>query len=182
MEGKIKITGTGTSPGKGKVLTSDETGNATWENPQTVAFRASSLRNDADQIITSGSEKKVMFFQQARYNVGNAYDGENSIFFPPLAGVYHFNTQIDWFGPSPFCRFSIKLLRNGQITTIAEKTIGPGEGSSVYETPSLTLDIALQPSDAVWVTIYQSNENDVSRYLRPLGYSAWFAGHLVTKL
>jgi hypothetical protein len=182
VEGKLKITGTGTSPGAGKVLTSDAQGNATWEYPQTIAFRASSLRNDADQVIPSGTEKKVMFFQQARYNVGAAYDAENSIFFPPVAGVYHFNTQVDWFGPAPFCRISLKMLRNGQITTIAEKYVGPGEGSSVYHSPAITLDIALQPSDAVWVVIYQSNQNAVSRNLQPLGYYAWFAGHLVTRL
>jgi hypothetical protein len=182
VEGKIKITGTGTNAGKGKVLTSDETGNATWEYPQTIAFRASSLRNDADQVVPSGTEKKVMFFQQARYNVGAAYDAENSIFFPPVAGVYHFNTQVDWYGLAPFCRISLKMLRNGQITTIAEKYVGPGEGSSVYHSPALTLDIALQPSDAVWVVIYHSNQNAVSRNLQPLGYSAWFAGHLVTRL
>lgn len=183
VEGKIKITGTGTSPGKGKVLTSDETGNATWEYPQTIAFRASGLKNDVEQTIPDdGGGRKIMFYQVARYNIGNAYNAENSIFFVPVAGVYHFNTQTDLAGNVTYLKFSIKLLRNGVISSIAESELTAPENSSAITLPSLATDIALQPNDAVWVEIDHTNVGNSSKNLSALGYKTWFAGHLVTRL
>ena len=183
VEGKIKITGTGTSPAEGKVLTSDASGNATWENPYTIAFRASGLKNDIEQTIPDdGGGRKIMFFQVARYNIGNAYNAENSIFFPPVAGVYHFNTQTDLTGSVAYLKLAIKLLRNGVISTIAESEVSALENSITITQPSLTTDIALLPNDAVWVEIDQSNNGNSSKNLSALGYKTWFAGHLVTKL
>lgn len=182
VEGKIKITGTGTAPGAGKVLTSDAQGNATWEYPNPIAFRASGLKGNADQNIPSSSPKKVMFFETARYNIGNAYDAANSIFFPPFAGIYHFNAQVEYYGPAPLTFFRLKLLRGGNISTLSEGVSGPADGTSFYHPASLTLDIALQPNDAVWVEIEQSNQSNVSRSIQPLGYKTWFTGHLVTRL
>ncbi|HYE56593.1 MAG TPA: hypothetical protein VD996_17210 [Chitinophagaceae bacterium] len=182
VDGKLKITNNGSFPGEGKVLTSDALGNATWQPPVSVAFRASGLRNDADQSIPSGTAKKVLFFQQARYNIGNAYDAENSIFFVPVAGIYHLYAQVNWTGSSPHAIFSIKLLRNGTVTTIAETRSGSYTPSDVVTTPSVTTDIALQPNDAVWIEISQSNESGSARNLVAPGYSCWFTGHLLTKL
>lgn len=183
VEGKIKITGTGTSPGAGKVLTSDAQGNATWEFPQTIAFRASGLKNDVEQTIPDGGGgRKIMFYQVARYNIGDAYNAENSIFFVPIAGVYHFNTQTDLVGNVTYLKLSIKLLRNGVISSIAESELTAPENSSAITLPSLTTDIALQPNDAVWVEIDHTNVGNSSRNLSALGYKTWFVGHLVTRL
>ena len=184
VEGKIKITGTGTTPDAGKVLTSDAQGNATWEYPQTIAFRASGLKDNVKQAFAPYESKKVLFNQQARYNIGGAYNAENSIFFPPVAGVYHLNTQLDWYDLYTMSQISIKLLRGGQITTIAQHLTGGNnpDAVNVYVNPSLVLDIMLLPNDAVWVEITQSPAENETISLATEGYKCWFAGHLVTRL
>jgi hypothetical protein len=184
IEGNLKISGGTTNPGAGKVLTSDDAGNATWQHSQAVAFRASGMRDNVKQTFAPYTAKKVLFYQQARYNVGNAYDAENSIFFPPFAGVYHFNVQLDWMEMYSTSHIEIKLLRGGQITTIAEKRTGTMNTEEVlgFESPSLVLDIALQPNDAVWVVIRQLALYDEVVSLSPEGYKCWFSGHLVTRL
>lgn len=183
VEGKIKITGTGTSPGEGKVLTSDAQGNATWQAPLAIAFRASGLKNNVEQTIPDdGGGRKIMFFEVARYNIGNAYNAENSIFFAPISGVYHFNTQTDLSGSVTYLKLSIRLLRNGVISTIAESEVSAPENSIIITQPSLTTDIALLPNDAVWVEIDHTNEGNSSKNLSALGYKTWFTGHLVTRL
>jgi len=182
VDGKMKIFNNGSFPGAGKVLTSDAAGNATWQAPLSIAFRASSLRNDANQSFASGTPKKVLFYQQARYNIGEAYDAENSIFFVPVAGIYHFYAQVDWFAANPHTVMTIRLLRAGTVSTIAETHWGSYSSTNVISTPSVTTDIALQPNDAIWIEITQSNDSGSSRSLEALGYSAWFTGHLMTRL
>lgn len=181
VDGKMKISGIGQSPAAGKILTSDASGNATWQNPQTIAFRASSLKNDANQSIPVNTAKKVLFNQQARYNIGNAYDADNSIFFPSVAGVYHLNVQVDWTDASPYTILYIKLLRNGTISNIAYSRSGRYTKITSH-TPSITTEIALQANDAVWIEIYQENDGGNSMMLSALGYTAWFTGHLVTRM
>lgn len=182
--GRLKISGGNTSPADGKVLTSDAAGNATWQYPQTIAFRASGMRDNVKQAFSPYISKKVLFYQQARYNIGDAYDAENSIFFPPVAGVYHLNVQVDWVERYAMSLIQIKLLRGGQITTIAEQTTGTTslEAPEGFTSPSLVLDIALQPADAVWVIMTQLALEDETASLSPEGYKCWFTGHLVTRL
>lgn len=181
VEGRMKISGGVQNPAEGKVLTSDASGNATWQFPSTIAFRASGLLNNQNFSIPDATGRKVMFFQEPRYNIGNAYDGNNSIFFVPVAGIYSFNTQVDWEIGSPYALISIKLLRNGVISSIAESESGSSD-FSVDDSPSLSTEIALQPNDAIWVEIYQANVNNTPRNLVNLGYKCWFAGRLITRL
>jgi hypothetical protein len=181
VDGKLKIVNSG-YPSEGKVLTSDAVGNATWELPVSIAFRASSLRNDAVQAIPANSPKKVMFYQQARYNLGNAYDAENAIFFVPVGGIYQFHAQVSWESTCPNSSITIKLLRNGVVSNLAQAYAGSYSPSSVVITPSVSTEIALQANDAVWVEVSQSNESAGTRNLTALGYAAWFTGRLITRL
>jgi hypothetical protein len=183
INGRIKIHGTGQVPADGKVLTSDATGNASWQYPKTIAFRASGLQNNANQSIAENVWKKVLFYQEARYNEGNSYDAPNAFFFPTVTGIYHLNTQVRWVEPAQICFLRIMLLRNGQTSVLAEEVLGNSLTDVYdYKTSKFALDIRLQQNDAVWVEARQSNTNNSVKSLSAIGYETWFTGHLITRL
>lgn len=182
VDGRMRITNNGGTISAGRVLTTDAQGYATWQPTSTIAFRAQSLLNNAAQAVTNGATKKVMFYQTPSYNIGNAYNGENSIFFPPVTGIYNLSASVYWQGSIPYSTISIKLLRNGTVTTIAESSSGSFSSSSVVTTPSVSTEFMLQLNDAVWIEMYQSNDANGSRSLRPGAQYCWFTGHLVTRL
>jgi hypothetical protein len=182
VDGKLRILNNGSTPGVGKVLTSDEAGNATWQQPITVAFRASGLKDDVNQNIPIYTWKKILFNPSVRYNIGNGCNAENSIFFTPVTGIYHLYAQADWAGACPSTSIRIMMLRSGATTTIAEMRWGSTEKSELEMTPFVTTDILLQQNDAIWVEIIQGNSLSEVKSILRTAYKTYFTGHLMTRM
>jgi hypothetical protein len=95
VDGKMKIVGNGQSPVVGKVLTSDNFGFATWQDPRLpdVAFSAS---NTVAMAQIAANIATAISFDSKIYDLANNFNSSNSIFTAPVTGVYHFNAQI-WY-------------------------------------------------------------------------------------
>ncbi|HVK46299.1 MAG TPA: hypothetical protein VM488_00615 [Pseudobacter sp.] len=186
VNGDINITSPTNLHGKGRVLTSDQYGNATWQEPASSAsaFRASGLKGNAYQKFVPGDGfNKVMFYEVDRIDLGDEYDAPNSIFFPKTSGIYHLNAQVQWHEAINFCRMRIMLLRNGVVSELATDVSGTTGTDAKLETRTsrASLDISLYQNDAVWVEALYSGSYEGYAHIRPQGMDTWFSGHLIHK-
>lgn len=162
VSGPMKIAGPGQSPGNGKVLMSDGSGNATWENISgNVAFRASGVQGGGSEVIAGTAVPVKVAFANQNYDLGDNYNDVNasphSTFIAPLSGMYHFDAQITIFNsysensaPLPYDH-SMRLIRvrNGNTSVIAQS-----EGYILHKLSSLiSTDVPLLPDDQVYIDI-----------------------------
>ncbi len=155
--GKVKISGGNTNPSAGAVLTSDANGNATWQQPSKIGFRAQGSNLTFNSFPVDNWYKVI--FSGESYDFGNnftSYGGtlpfaNASIFTVPVNGVYNLGTNLlvlvngalledDFYG---YIRFGI--IRNGNTFYTEEAS------------PSYTYDIDSDP-DQIIVHIRTSNE------------------------
>lgn len=188
VNGDINITSPTNLHGKGRVLTSDQFGNATWQEPasSSSAFRASGLKGNVDynQSTNSGS-RKVYFFETDRYDLNDEYDAPNALFLPKANGIYHINTQVDCYSMVKFSGLSIKLLRNGVTSEIATSTLGGVAEDDPYIEPvhRVALDIVLNQNDVIWVEVFYTGPKQGSTAtISSGGMRTWFSGHMIHKL
>ncbi|MCE7069431.1 hypothetical protein LZG74_03915 [Dyadobacter sp. CY327] len=113
VSGPMRIAGPGQSPGKGKVLTSDGNGNASWQ--ETVAFKAAGIPPNGSQSIPPGAKVKIAFANQ-EYDLNSNYNDVNgsphSTFIAPFDGIYHFDLKLAWnpYGVAEYKTYT-KLIR-----------------------------------------------------------------------
>ena len=105
VEGGVQITGGNTSPGAGKVLTSDADGNATWQmtpSAKKIAFKLNEAFPSGANVFAAGPKYKV-YFANEEYDYGNNVtpgdQSTNSVFTAPITGIYHFDAAIEWNVP-----------------------------------------------------------------------------------
>lgn len=181
VEGKVKIAGFRQAPAEGKVLSSDASGNATWQYPQTIAFRASSIVNNGQQNVPSVEWSEVKFHQTPKYNVGNAFNSNNSKFTVPAKGIYHFDVQIEWLNNTRWNGIRIIRNRNGDIAAIAND-LNEEEGSYVNYGYSVfnraSVDFLLEKGDVVYVEAY----SHIGNRIKGADSRTFFNGHLVMRL
>ncbi|RYF89691.1 MAG: hypothetical protein EOO03_05410 [Chitinophagaceae bacterium] len=103
VNGGVQLSGIG--EGAGKVLTSDAAGNASWQAPNVVAFRASIGASHTLMKNTTYSPTNMIIM----LNEGSAFNATNGEFTAPVAGVYQFSI-----------RTSITLPEDGNVLLIAE--------------------------------------------------------------
>lgn len=180
VSGPIKISGPGQSPGNGKVLMSDGSGNATWENISgDVAFRASGIQGGGSEIISNdGLPMKVAFAGQ-NYDLGDDYNDVNasphSTFTAPLSGIYHFDAQINFHNAigngndheAYTHSIMLVLIRKNISSVIAESR----QYSIISSSSSISTDIQLLLGDQVHVE---------AKMTTPLGFDQ--PGTLITPL
>ncbi|MBL0054361.1 MAG: hypothetical protein IPP29_24220 [Bacteroidetes bacterium] len=119
----MKISGGNTTPGAGKVLTSDASGNATWQAPSAtqpkVAFKAAK----ATASIPHNQNTNINWTSEL-YDLSNNFDIVTKEFTVPVSGVYHFDASFYFHLSSLVYNLSeanitIQSNRNGTISYLS---------------------------------------------------------------
>ena len=182
VSGKLKIAGNGQSPLQGKVLTTDDQGNASWQGA--VAFSAVGIKY-GNHIIPNGPGVKLRFHAKA-YDLGYDYTGpdvaNHSTFVAPVDGIYHFDVQTRWnFKGSGYSGFSELILWKkvaGVETILSMIDIDLDDEHAAYLRTSI--DVKLTAGTEVYTTLSQSSGGDLDLNYGNAG--CYFNGHLVVKL
>ncbi|MCF2492404.1 hypothetical protein [Dyadobacter chenhuakuii] len=189
VNGKMKITGGNFQPGLGKVLTSDASGNASWQMPINEfdnifnGFHASGVLGGGNQNMSESTFVKIAFENQ-KYDIGTNYNEVNmaphSSFIAPKHGIYHFDAMIRWERAETDDTFTptvkIVRIRNGVTTDLSENRVLSPDAS---HTSHIALDCELQTGDIVNV-IARAYGPQVS--LAMSDRDANFTGHLAIEL
>lgn len=196
--GNIKIAGGNTNPAAGAVLTSDASGNATWQSlNQTpdIGFRCYGISTTetsgtANNEIPHNQYKKVEF-QTESYDAHNdfiptgssAAVPTSSTFLAPINGIYHFDATVR-LEPAvlfDYISLSVRLvLQRGQnITVIAENNYFVDNNYTIPS--SISTDQYLLANDVVWLEFKHTNYSFTASDLETAGIENYFSGHLLFK-
>ena len=202
VNGNVKIAGGNTTPGAGKVLTSDANGNATWQTPTPppaavpkIAFRAAGMADPTgiDNMIPSSypgelAIRKKVDFASLGYDFGGVYtlyNGSNendaSKFTVPMTGLYHFDAQFEFMFAVVYdfreIEISIMVQRGAETFEMAR---GGGYVNSVDNTmAAVSADLTLLAGDKVYIAARQHNLGSLPSPFVSSVYSNFFNGHLV---
>ena len=163
VEGGVQITGGNTSPGAGKVLTSDADGNATWQmtpSAKKIAFKLNEAFPSGANVFAAGPKYKV-YFANEEYDYGNNVtpgdQSTNSVFTAPITGIYHFDAAIEWNVPGIETQIHLfKITTGGSevvIRTVAVNETAPYNPGGVGAEPSsfVSADVRLLAGEKVIV-------------------------------
>ncbi len=187
--GNVKIAGGNTSPGNGKVLTSDASGNATWQTPSSapkVAFRAKNV--NANFVSIPNTTFTKVEYSQEDYDFGGNFtpntgssSANTGTFTAPMNGVYHFAAQaqltFNLVAPIYIIRFRLMLRRSGNVSEIASVEDRPWD--TMPDNSQLNTDVYLQAGDQVWLEMYHDNQSFLASDLDGGAVRNFFTGHLV---
>lgn len=185
VDGKVKIAGGNTNPGAGKVLTSDASGNATWQPTATAPKIAFSAHNPTNVNYASGGTAQVAFITE-EYDSGNNFDINTDIFTAPVNGVYHFDGSTTIYMGSNTSNManptiSLVIKRNG-VETYFRQSRGSVESTAFGSSTTLTIscDASLQTGDQVYLKVYQYNSSgDPASTTFFVNSAHFFDGHIV---
>lgn len=175
VDGGVKISGGNTSPGTGKVLTSDANGNATWKSlpaQNKVGFRAKGIAQGGLQNIPEYQWYKVHFGAE-EYDAGSDYTLYNqgspshpsSSFTAPVTGFYSFSvvTQINSFLQDYKVREAFIRLQYQRGSTIGTLLLNDekyfSSGVSTQVGLSMNLSVHLLAGDHVWAEVLVMTDN-----------------------
>ncbi|MCB9251374.1 MAG: hypothetical protein H6605_02845 [Flavobacteriales bacterium] len=149
INGRIKIRGG--SPGKGKVLTSDSLGLASWQDGAGGSKVGFSAKFSSGFNIPSGGAY-YMNYGTEDFDHGNNF--ADTAFTAPADGVYHFDVLATWYQFSTATGYNyINLRVNGATYTINYQP----NLSTLVVTNEVSANIELKKGDTVTCTIYQNS-------------------------
>ncbi|MFT3676002.1 MAG: hypothetical protein QM781_08910 [Chitinophagaceae bacterium] len=186
VDGNLQIKSGNTSPGAGKVLTSDADGNATWKTPASttsalVGFLVSGAAQGGLQNIPNNVEYKI-------HPSTEEFDGSNnfslynltpsSTFTAPVAGLYRFTTKVTIKTNNTNTNITYSYLRltvksNG-VEAVKEAT-GQWEPEYYSVTSSIDKVLVLKAGDQVWLKTLTSTKDGSN----PILESCEFAGYQI---
>ncbi|NIJ51492.1 C1q-like domain-containing protein [Dyadobacter arcticus] len=180
VDGRMKISGIGQTPAAGKVLTSDASGNATWQGA--VAFSATGVVGGGSQKIAKDAQSRVAFAKE-QYDLGGNYNVSNgsphSTFIAPVNGIYHFNASITWIEISLDSYISsLRFIRkrgNDEVN-LSETSLSNQDGVNSL---ILSIDCQLQQGDQIYVEVIQNTYDYMD--LSTDDSASHFSGRLVVK-
>ncbi|WP_026630194.1 hypothetical protein [Dyadobacter alkalitolerans] len=179
VSGRMRIAGPGQNPGAGKVLTSDGSGFATWQNSvnsDVVTFAASGVAGGGSVNIPANTKVKVAFANE-EYDLSGNYNDLNqsphSTFIAPQKGIYNFNATVAWSTSGVNSTLFLFRTRNGDVTEIRAAAV---ENSSNM---SITTDVALEVGDQIDLRVQQYNLPTAKLAFN--NTHVYFTGRLVTK-
>ena len=144
------------SPAYGATLMSaDASGNAVWKKP--VVFRVSGSADPTeDKDLPNNQWVKPEFTSIVDYNVGLGWAPIAQYFTAPVKGVYHFDFSMTNLSVAYSATCRILRKRNGVDTEVFYAN-NSGTLNSVivegYHYAEACVDLALEPSDQVWVEV-----------------------------
>ena len=153
VNGTLRLSGG--SPVAGKVLTTDNTGNAAWSYP--VAY------NTACDIYTSGfsassNATSLVSFDSENYDDGNNFNNTpgNYYYAAPVAGVYHFDISIFWTLTSVVPKYEIDLDLGTNPNNLKVAFQIPASTTGFYSTVFST-SLKLSAGEQVQLKVYQNS-------------------------
>ena len=178
VDGKIKIAGNGQSPAAGKVLTSDASGNATWQGA--IAFLGKGVKAGSEGVAILVRRK--ILFASTTYDLGNNFTSADispySTFTAPVNGIYHFDLKVSWLNMSSGFLYTILVRRrNGVEEDIATYYT---HSADYFAEQTLNADADLMPDDEVYVIVRQTILANIDLNYSP--HRTYFSGRLVIKL
>lgn len=163
VNGNLKIAGGNTSPGAGKILTSDASGNASWQAPHKIAYKAAS---SGPQTISHNAwvtpSTNEVFDVSGNYNPNSAATDPNT-FIVPVSGYYQLYAYAYIFYSSNVNNITVLQFRytvNGIPTS--PRTMGASDNSQTTSSNSgnYTELIHLNAGDKVKLQLYQTNDGN----------------------
>lgn len=185
VDGKMQlIDGT---QAKGLILTSDETGTATWQKPAAAqhAFGARYYGGGTNLLDVPKSTTLNIAFDAEDYDMGN--DFVNGIFTAPDSGLYHFDANIVWSLSSSTTSYYIESYLSitdasnpfGSIRGMTSQSFD-ALGQTGDFTQNISTDVYLNAGNTIRVLVYQSS-SVTQRILGHVGFFATpysrFSGH-----
>lgn len=189
------------TPGDGKILTSDATGNVSWQAPLNntkVGFHVRGIVPGGAGVLAPETFNKIHFETKAT-DYGSDYlminGTPSSSFIAPVNGFYHFDATLNLIdfstteiGGIPanaytYVEMRLQLKRgNSTITLLSHKT-KPAQNTETTEALgfSLSTDVRLLAGDVIWVELKQDNIQNKNGVLDHDPESASFSGHLIYK-
>lgn len=136
-----------TGAGVGKVLTSDVSGNATWQagggGGSTVNFQAYLTSNGT---YATGSTAEVAIFDTAISNVGSGYNTATGIFTAPSTGFYSFAATLFFTTGSGTTQYLIAYTGSVQSLRLSQIVVASAISSVAWSMPMTVGDtVKIQP-------------------------------------
>lgn len=195
--GKVKISGGNTNPGAGKVLTSDASGNATWQSAAPkIAFMSAGIIDPLTTNLIGSTpypyeEYKKVEFKSEGYDIGNVYSlysgnvtNSSSCFTVPVNGLYHFDAALNYLFATAFdyreIEIALMLRRNGVVSQIY--LIGSYINDVDNTMLTLSTDYTLLAGDQIFIGTRQFNLVSLPSSLVDKYTQCFFSGHLVFTL
>ncbi|MBL7755044.1 MAG: hypothetical protein JNM44_11255 [Chitinophagaceae bacterium] len=163
VNGNLKIAGGNTSPGAGKILTSDASGNASWQAPHKVAYKAAINGVQTISHNTWVTPPTIEVFDvSGNYNPNSAATDANT-FIVPVSGYYQLYAYAYIFYSSNVNNITVLQFRytvNGIPTS--PRTMGASDNSQTTSSNSgnYTELIHLNAGDKVKLQLYQTNDGN----------------------
>ncbi len=157
--------------GAGKLLTSDATGNATWQlPPPPINFSANTSSTIIPNAVTTG-----LVFNNVEYNNGGNFNIASGQFVASEPGVYHVDATIT-FDSSVNHEIQIQILRNGGT----HKTVVVyADATKPSTTAHISADVFLPVFNSVSIGIYQNSGGAITTTASGGGSRVYFTGHLI---
>jgi hypothetical protein len=172
VAGKTKTTNLQITAGAGanKVLTSDATGNATWQTTSSNANTGIHITKGTAQNIPSGVDTKIDFAIE-NTDDANAFNTTTDEWTIPSTGFYHIYATMR-FSPFPLNQFvEIVIYVNGTATKFNNHYISNDANFDV------SADLKLNANDKVSIYVYQSTGAVQSLISAPI--TNYFTGYKI---
>jgi len=184
VEGNMRISGGNTNPGEGKVLTSDASGNATWQTPNAnsrIGFSVRGIMGNGANVAASSTATKIHYeFEEADF--GNDYNASlnapSSTFIVPVSGLYHLSASITVAGAENLFYSILQVAHFLNAKEILQASSKEGVTDDIY-TLHVEGDFFLNANESVWVEFIGNSVGGTTVALERSKSLSHFSCHLV---